>query len=40
MPRHSRRYLVTRDIVRAVFWLSVAYGVAWLANLIVPGIWV
>ena len=35
---HSKTYLVVRDIVRAVFWLGVAYGVAWIANLIVPGI--
>lgn len=38
MSQHSRRYLVTRDIVRFVFWSSVVYGVAWIANLIVPGI--
>ena len=38
MSQHSRRYLVTRDIVRLVFWLGVLYGVAWIANLIVPGI--
>ena len=38
--RHSRTYLAIRDGVRLVFWLGVAYGVAWLANLIVPGIWV
>lgn len=36
---HSRAYLVTRDVVRFVFWVGVAYGVAWLANLILPGIW-
>ena len=36
---HSKTYLVIRDVVRVVFWLGVAYGVAWLANLIVPGIW-
>jgi len=35
---HSRTYLIVRDIVRVVFWLGVAYGVAWLANLIVPGV--
>jgi len=34
----SRAYLITRDIVRVIFWLSVAYGVAWIANLIVPGV--
>lgn len=36
--QHSRAYVVTRDIVRAVFWLGVIYGVAWVANLIVPGV--
>jgi len=35
---HSKTYLVVRDIVRAVFWLGVIYGVAWIANLIVPGV--
>lgn len=34
----SKTYLVTRDVVRVVFWLGVAYGVAWVANLIVPGV--
>ena len=34
----SKTYLVTRDVVRVVFWLGVAYGVAWLANLITPGL--
>jgi len=34
----SKTYLVTRDVVRVVFWLGVAYGVAWIANLIVPGV--
>ena len=36
--KHSKTYLVIRDVVRVVFWLGVAYGVAWLANLIVPGL--
>lgn len=38
MSQHSRRYLLVRDGVRLVFWLGVLYGVAWMANLIVPGI--
>ena len=35
---HTRGYFIVRDIVRVVFWLGVVYGVAWVANLIVPGI--
>ena len=37
MP-HSKLYLGIRDTVRVVFWLGVGYGVMWLANLIVPGL--
>ena len=36
--QHSKAYLITRDIVRVIFWLGVIYGVAWIANLIVPDI--
>ena len=39
MRQHTRTYLIVRDIVRAVFWLGVAYGVLYVANLIVPGVW-
>jgi len=35
-PR-SRAYLVTRDVVRFVFWVSVGYGVLYLVDTILPG---
>lgn len=36
MATHSRRYLVTRTIFRAVFWLGVFVGACWLTVEISP----